>query len=370
MQRQISANNSHVGATKSDLFVLVCTFFLGRIGLLSKTASSQPSQQGKEGLDGGVCTNSSMTLRNCAHHWIGLGGGGLNLRMRRGMSHIGDFDLTTNFSLFFLGLSCILCWTPQNLFFLVGNEYHEVKKTQFTPYLAIDLAGPLCNLVCLSVPRPFFWSVPVSWCMLFLDFWQKVEYLRVKTIFFLLPWPNQHHGRRPSPRKRSLLSHLSSSGFDITRGRPPGTSGYSLCPDWWCLWFFQMLYNCWVNALMHCNNNWAFGDHTSSLPTCGVWVSAFMEWSHAPEPDKWLANYRQAMRTQPPGGSSWLLSTRWQYLPQWQLGAGPRCSVMQGPHAGLESVTAQDGCLGRNHFHQNSLICLEKTSVGFSSTVD
>jgi hypothetical protein len=50
---------------------LVCTFSLGRIGFLSKTASSRPSQQGKEGLDEGSCTDSSMTPNNHVCHWTG-----------------------------------------------------------------------------------------------------------------------------------------------------------------------------------------------------------------------------------------------------------------------------------------------------------
>jgi len=50
--------------------------------------------------------------------------------------------------------------------------------------------------------------------------------------------------------------------------------------------------------------------------------------------------------------------------------AGPWCSMTQGPHAGLEAVTAQDGCFDRNQFSQNVLIWLGKTTEGLSSTVD
>jgi hypothetical protein len=35
--------------------------------LFSQTALSQPSQQGKEGLNEGICTNSSVTLSNHVH---------------------------------------------------------------------------------------------------------------------------------------------------------------------------------------------------------------------------------------------------------------------------------------------------------------
>ncbi len=50
---------------------LVCTFLLGQISFLSNTALSQPSQQGKEGLDKGNCTDSSVTPNNCVCHWTG-----------------------------------------------------------------------------------------------------------------------------------------------------------------------------------------------------------------------------------------------------------------------------------------------------------
>ena len=95
-----------------------------------KTAAlPQPTQQGKEGLDKGVWTNSRVGLSNCvqldgvASPWEG------------GKSHISDFGLATNLSLFFLGHYCILCCVPQKSFFLAGNEYLQgVNKTQFTPY--------------------------------------------------------------------------------------------------------------------------------------------------------------------------------------------------------------------------------------------
>jgi hypothetical protein len=50
---------------------LVCTFFLGLFGFLSKTDLSRPSQQGKEGLDKSDWTDSSMTPNNCVCHWTG-----------------------------------------------------------------------------------------------------------------------------------------------------------------------------------------------------------------------------------------------------------------------------------------------------------
>ena len=52
---------------QNELFVLLCTLFLGRIGFLSQIASPQSSQQGKEDRDKGVCTNSSVTLSNHVH---------------------------------------------------------------------------------------------------------------------------------------------------------------------------------------------------------------------------------------------------------------------------------------------------------------
>jgi hypothetical protein len=56
---------------QNELFVLVGTLFLGQIGFLSQTATPQPSQQGKEGQDEGICPDSSMMLSNCVHHWMG-----------------------------------------------------------------------------------------------------------------------------------------------------------------------------------------------------------------------------------------------------------------------------------------------------------
>jgi hypothetical protein len=69
----------------------------------------------KEDLDKGIYTISSVMLSNRVHHWIGLGGGGLT--SRRGKSHIGNFGLATNLSLFILGCFCILCCVPHNSFY-------------------------------------------------------------------------------------------------------------------------------------------------------------------------------------------------------------------------------------------------------------
>ena len=115
------------GIYKNESFVLMCTLFLGRIGFLSKTALSQPSQQGKEGLDKNVFTNSSMMLRNCICHGMGLVGDGLTLR--RGKIHIGDLGLATNLG--FLGgkfLYFVLCPT-KNSFVLARNECLGVKNS-------------------------------------------------------------------------------------------------------------------------------------------------------------------------------------------------------------------------------------------------
>jgi hypothetical protein len=108
---------------------LVCTIFLSLISFLSKTASSQPSQQGKEDPDEGVSTNFRAMLSNCVCQWMYRGGGGLT--SRRGKSHIGNFGLATNLSLFFL--RCFYM-SHKNLFFLAGNEYLAVKKNQFAPH--------------------------------------------------------------------------------------------------------------------------------------------------------------------------------------------------------------------------------------------
>ncbi len=91
-------------------------FFLGRISFLSKTALSQPSQQGKEGE--GNCTDSSMTPNNCVCHWTGWveeasppEGGSATLAIL-----IWPQTLA-----FFLRCFHILCCVPQKIFFLVKN---------------------------------------------------------------------------------------------------------------------------------------------------------------------------------------------------------------------------------------------------------
>ncbi len=101
---------------KNKLLVLVWTLFLGWIGFLSKTALSQPSQQGNTCLDKGVSTISRARLSNCVRHWMHQGGGGLALR--KGTSHIGDFGLATNLSLFFseMLLYFVLCLTKMIFF--------------------------------------------------------------------------------------------------------------------------------------------------------------------------------------------------------------------------------------------------------------
>jgi hypothetical protein len=54
-------------------------------------------------------------LSNCVCRWMHQGGGGFT--SRRGKSHIGDFGLATNLSLFFLRRLCILCCVQQKSFF-------------------------------------------------------------------------------------------------------------------------------------------------------------------------------------------------------------------------------------------------------------
>ena len=72
-------------------------------------------------------------------HWMGRGGGGPTLG--RGKSHIGNFGLATNLSLFFLGHLCILCCVPQkSSFFLAGNEYLGVKKLNSPPATVLLLS--------------------------------------------------------------------------------------------------------------------------------------------------------------------------------------------------------------------------------------
>ncbi len=99
----------------NESWVLACTLFLDQICFLSQTALSQPSQHGTEGLDKGVSTNSRVMLSNCVRRWMHQGGGGLTLR--RGKSHIDDFGLATNLSLFFLRRFCILCCVLQKSVF-------------------------------------------------------------------------------------------------------------------------------------------------------------------------------------------------------------------------------------------------------------
>jgi hypothetical protein len=131
VQRQESANNSHVGHTITSCWYLCVLAFLAGSTLKAKTASYQPSQQGKEGLDKGVSTNSRVMLSNCVCHWMHQGGGGVTLR--KGKSHIGDFVLVTNLSMFFLGHFYFCVVSHKNLCFLAGNEYLGVKKSQFLP---------------------------------------------------------------------------------------------------------------------------------------------------------------------------------------------------------------------------------------------
>jgi hypothetical protein len=49
--------------------------------------------------------------------------------LKKGKSHIGNFGVATNLSLFFLKCFCILCCVSQKIsFFLAGNEDLGVKK--------------------------------------------------------------------------------------------------------------------------------------------------------------------------------------------------------------------------------------------------
>ncbi len=107
----------------NELLVLVCTQFLCRIGFLSKTTLSQPSQQGKEGLDKDISTNSRARLSNCVCHWMHQGGGRLILQKRKG--HIGSFGLATNLRLFFLRRFCILCVSHKISFFWQEMRIYE-----------------------------------------------------------------------------------------------------------------------------------------------------------------------------------------------------------------------------------------------------
>ena len=61
-----------LGRLQNELFVLLFTLFLGQIGFLSQTASSQSSQHGKESLDKGICTYSDVMLSNRVRvGWVG-----------------------------------------------------------------------------------------------------------------------------------------------------------------------------------------------------------------------------------------------------------------------------------------------------------
>ncbi len=161
---------------KNELLVIVLTWFLGRIGFLSRTASSQPSQQGKEGLDKGVSTDSKARLSNCVHCWMHQGERGLT--SRRGKSHIGNFGLAQNLSLFFLGRLWILCCVPQNHF--SGRKWVSTSKKNsiLPPAIISALAlGKLClvspknahyrnhcsHLTCSCVFNCFFICPDIIW---------------------------------------------------------------------------------------------------------------------------------------------------------------------------------------------------------------
>ncbi len=132
---------------KNKSLVLMFTLFFCWIGFLSQTALSQPSQQGKESLDKGICTDSRVTHSNYVRHWMHQGEGGLTLR--RGKSRIGNFGLAANLSLLFLGSFCILCCVPQKLFFSGRKWVSRSKKNSFTPY------QPKSKARCMI--RPGYW---------------------------------------------------------------------------------------------------------------------------------------------------------------------------------------------------------------------
>ncbi len=131
--------------------VLVRTWFLGQICFLSKTASSQPSQQGKDGLDKGISTNSRATLSICVHRWMHQGRGGVTLRREKG--HNGDFGLATNLSCFFWDISVFCVVFHKNLLFLPGNEYLGVKIS-ILPLLLTSFDVPLANTMLCHLPPP------------------------------------------------------------------------------------------------------------------------------------------------------------------------------------------------------------------------
>jgi hypothetical protein len=77
-QRRLHINDGNNAIVTRVVMPAPCTmnnsrvfFSLGQIGFLSKTALSQPSQQGKEGLDKGDCTDSSVMPNNCVRRWAG-----------------------------------------------------------------------------------------------------------------------------------------------------------------------------------------------------------------------------------------------------------------------------------------------------------
>ena len=92
---------------QNELFMLVCTLFLGRIGFLIQNTFSQTSQQGKEGLEKGICTNSGVVPSKCVHvGWVGVEVASPQEEER---ATLAIFGLATNLSLFFLECFCILC---------------------------------------------------------------------------------------------------------------------------------------------------------------------------------------------------------------------------------------------------------------------
>jgi hypothetical protein len=124
-------------------------FFLGRISFLSKTALSQASQQGKEGLDKGDCTDSSVAPNNYLHYltgWVKVAsppeGERATLAILVWPQTLACFSRTF--------LYFVLYPTE---FFLAGNEYLGVKKDKFTPYTIVGgLAKILSNFQMTPIP--------------------------------------------------------------------------------------------------------------------------------------------------------------------------------------------------------------------------
>jgi hypothetical protein len=105
----------------------LCVLFV-----LSKATLPPPSQQGKEGLGKGNCTDSSVPPNNPVRHWTGWVEVASPPEGERATLVILVWPQTL--ACFFWGVS-VLCVVPhKKYFFLTRNEFLGVKKAQFTPY--------------------------------------------------------------------------------------------------------------------------------------------------------------------------------------------------------------------------------------------